>query len=400
MNSNQASSTGKTFVLLFAIWGIVPDIAEAQWKRHTIDSSSKGADGVRLGDFNGDGFQDVVTGWEEGGIVRVYENPGVENVRRPWPSVTVGKAPSVEDALFVDLDRDGNLDVVSCCEGKERTVFVHWAPAKAEDYLQAAAWKTESIPATRKKNSWMFAVPFDIDGQNGPDLFVGSKGTKAVVGWLESPANPRELEKWTFHKLESAGWIMSMRLFDVDRDGRKELLISDRKGKDRSVYYLRQDQANAKRWTRVNLHEKKFEYMFMDAIQLGESTRYAIATRNGQVVMIEHEPRSRRETKIPNPFGVQNGKAVAWGDIDLDGELDIVHTANTGARPASPGKPGVCWMKRDAKRWKSTSISGAAGRKFDRIELIDLDRDGDLDVLTCEEVDQLGVIWYENPIKP
>ena len=29
--------------------------------------------------------------------------------------------------------------------------------------------------------------------------------------------------------------------------------------------------------------------------------------------------------------------------------------------------------------------------------LADLDGDGDLDVLTCEEVGNLGVIWYENP---
>ena len=28
----------------------------------------------------------------------------------------------------------------------------------------------------------------------------------------------------------------------------------------------------------------------------------------------------------------------------------------------------------------------------------DLDDDGDLDVITCEETSNLGVIWYENPL--
>lgn len=37
------------------------------------------------------------------------------------------------------------------------------------------------------------------------------------------------------------------------------------------------------------------------------------------------------------------------------------------------------------------------GEKFDRIELLDLDGDGDPDLLTCEERENLGVIWYENP---
>jgi len=52
--------------------------------------------------------------------------------------------------------------------------------------------------------------------------------------------------------------------------------------------------------------------------------------------------------------------------------------------------------------WESHELSGPEGSKFDRIELIDLDGDGDLDVLTCEEnyginSKGLGVIWYENP---
>ena len=52
--------------------------------------------------------------------------------------------------------------------------------------------------------------------------------------------------------------------------------------------------------------------------------------------------------------------------------------------------------------WIDHEISGPAGSKFDRIELIGLDGDGDLDVLTTEENDGpdslgMGVIWYENP---
>ena len=45
------------------------------WPRHTIDATSRGADGARLGDVNRDGRPDLVTGWEEGGVVRVYLPP-------------------------------------------------------------------------------------------------------------------------------------------------------------------------------------------------------------------------------------------------------------------------------------------------------------------------------------
>jgi hypothetical protein len=66
-------------------------------------------------------------------------------------------------------------------------------------------------------------------------------------------------------------------------------------------------------------------------------------------------------------------------------------------------RSGVSWFKPDGgqtrESWTHHDISGSAGEKFDLIELLDLDGDGDLDVITCEEKDNLGVIWYENPIR-
>ena len=77
--------------------------AREPWMRHTIDNSSQGADGVRLEDVNTDGLPDLVTPWEEGGLVRVYIHPGAAKVNRPWPHVTVGHVASPEDAVFVDI---------------------------------------------------------------------------------------------------------------------------------------------------------------------------------------------------------------------------------------------------------------------------------------------------------
>ena len=129
----------------------MPFIVNGEWERHTIDQSSRGADGVRLQDVNGDGLMDIATGWEEGGQVKVYLHPGHQKVRQPWPSVIVGEVPSPEDAVFMDVDGNGMVDVVSSCEGKTRSVFVHWAPQHSKDYLDAKQWKTTTIPCVKKK---------------------------------------------------------------------------------------------------------------------------------------------------------------------------------------------------------------------------------------------------------
>src|SRR5262245_32422421 len=82
----------------------------APWPRHTIDASSVGADGVKLADVNRDGLRDIITGWEEGGEVRLYLNPGPAQNRQPWPRLRLGQVRSPEDAVLADLDGDGMLD--------------------------------------------------------------------------------------------------------------------------------------------------------------------------------------------------------------------------------------------------------------------------------------------------
>ena len=81
----------RCWLILFLVVLTAPASLSADpWKRHTIDQSSRGADGVRVADVNGDGQLDLVTGWEEGGVIRVYLNPGAKQSQRPWPAVTVG----------------------------------------------------------------------------------------------------------------------------------------------------------------------------------------------------------------------------------------------------------------------------------------------------------------------
>ena len=385
-----------------------------QWSRHTIDSADKaagklGADGVRLADFNGDGLLDITTGWEQGGAIVVYQNPGPTKAKSAWPSVTVGKVRSPEDAVFVDLDGDGNLDVVSSCEGKDRTMYIHWAPAKRTDYLRPSAWVTEPIPATKQKQSWMFAEPAQIDGRTGIELFVSSKGANGSIGWLKLPTDrqqARKVSQWQFIKLRDAGWVMTLKALDMDGDGDSDLLFSDRKGKKRGVSWLenpgREKVSSRGEWKEHVLGGREHEVMFLAVGDLNHDGVWDIVcpTRNTEILMFERNGNEWQIHSTPNPFGVAHGKAVAIGDIDKDGRNDLFHVTNTGRNRELPGatwishRPDKPW----SAKWNVTDVSGSVGVKFDLVELVDLDGDGDLDAITCEEVDNLGVFWFENPL--
>lgn len=374
------------------------------WKLHIIDGSSRGADGVRLADVNGDGLMDIATGWEEGGITKVYLHPGHARARENWPSVAVGKTRSVEDAVFADLDGDGRVDVVSCCEGKEKTVYFHWAPAKQADYMHAECWKQEPLVASQGKMMWMYAEPVQLDGKNGIDLMVGAKSKQAHVGWFESPADPRVSKDWKWHPLEDVGWIMSIVAEDMDGDGDSDILITDRKGKNQSCRWLENPGPGASQqqpWRSHPVGGVDREIMFLvQADYDGDGLKDVLSCAKEKEVLffrrLDKAGKRWEEKGIPYPDNTGRAKAVAAGDIDLDGKMDLI----VDCESADPPKSGMVWMSGSDSQWHE--VSGPDGIKYDRIELIDLDGDGDLDAMSCEErhnKDGLGVFWYENPVK-
>lgn len=347
-------------VLLLLLPWIVS--AAEPWTRHVIDNSSRGADGVRLYG------RDIVTGWEEGGLVKVYRYPGAEKTRGPWPAETAGRVGSPEDALFADLDGDGAQDVLSASEGKTRSLQVHWAPK----------WQTEVVPPSTGMMQWMFSAVLD------PRRAVSAgKGPGAALGIWELPSNARELAQWKWTPLRPVGWIMSIIPRDMDGDGDTDILFSDRRGARSGVYWL-----EAPSWKEHTVGAVGREVMFIAA----EGKEILAAVKEREIHWFHADGSVE---VIPMPATTGTAKAVRLADLDRDGQPEIVFSCEQ----TPDGASGVMGMKRKAANWEAFPISGAPGRKYDLIELMDVDQDGDVDVITCEETTNLGVIWFENPLR-
>lgn len=411
-----------------------PQIAGDPWKMHVIDNEGRGSDGTKLMDINGDGLPDITTAWEEDGSTRVYLNPGPGKAHQPWPKVIVGRTPSAEDALFVDLDGDGHVDVVTATEGKSRRMYVHWAPTRPSDFSEARAWDQATLPATIDVTHWMYAQAMNLDGRHGIDLVVGGKAGvrpneekagRSMLAWLESPSNPRDLAAWRLHPLVEAGWIMSIESEDMDGDGDRDILYSDRYGSTRGVYWLENPGAQAvaagaswKKHPIGAVEAQQVMFLRVGDIDGDKLKDIVVGIKNGLQADIREDPHLHSGIMILRrldatgdrwtssvmsvPANAGNIKGVAIGDIDQDGKTDIVATSEG----ASGARIGVYWLENHifpaGTNWEARNIAGAPGIKFDLVHLLDLDADGDLDVLTNEEREGrkgLGVVWYENPTR-
>jgi len=376
------------------------------WTLHIIDNTSGGADGVRIEDINSDGLKDIATGWEEGGVTKIYLHPGYEKVKQLWPSIQVGRTRSVEDAVFADVDRDGFFDVISCCEGDFRRMNIHWGPSSNRNYAKAALWKTDPISSSTNRMQWMFCYPLQVDKKDGVELVAAGKNNQAEIGWFQVPENPHDMDLYKWHSISSVGWVMSIFPYDMDNDQDMDIVISDRKGELRGCRWLENPgigPGQTQQWKNHFIGGRDSEVMFMtiaDYDQDGVDDVLAAAKPN-KIFLFKRNDNTKiewEESLFYFPENTGTAKAVAVGDLNHDGRKDIVFSCEK----ADSGKSGVMGMSFLNNKWIYFDISGKKGIKFDRIELLDLDGDGDLDILTTEERENnygLGVIWYENPLK-
>lgn len=377
----------------------------AAWERFTIDDKYRGADGVRMADANGDGQLDLVTGWEESGLTRVYLHPGPLQVKSPWPAVTIGQTPSVEDAVWVDLNGDSHLDVLTSCEGKEQSLW--WHVCHGDDWLQAENWRTEVIPASRQLTRWMFATPISdppSSASRETRVFLGSKNPNGMVAMLRAPLE-REPPEWTITPLAAAEWIMSLEALDVDGDGDIDCLYTDRKGDQSGLYWL--ENRGDDTWPRHLIGGLGREVMFVSVLPPAADAplQVVVAVKPHEVFWFSAQDSTGKQWSLeiialPQTERIGNAKGIAVGDLDMDGVAEIVFSCEGADAP----KSGVVYFKRDRAngQWQLRDVSGPAGIKFDLLQLVDLDGDGDLDILTCEEREGglgLGLIWYANPLR-
>ncbi len=359
------------------------------WAMHVISDIGDGHDGTRIADVNGDGLMDVVTGCEESHDVIVCLHPGHDGVRSKWPQVVVGKCKGVEDAVFVDLDADGNVDVVACCESNQ--VIVCWAPKHKDDYLDAAKWRQEPIPAA-KGGSMMFCVPVQVDGRNGVDLVIGGKKNSGIY-WLESPADPRDLSSYKKHPIGKGRWIMSLFWRDMDGDGDGDVCYTDRThlawlqnpgiGPEQSQPWRRHmlDGQSQEKADNLGLN-----FRFMDMIDFdGDGLEDIVAPSRPGTIFYRRLDKSGTnwEQHTIAPIGP---KAVAAADLNGDGRMEVVSSYPYHI------------FKYEADSYEPTilPIMDHNIGKADLVKLLDLDGDGDVDVLSSSERSDT-IFWLENP---
>lgn len=354
-------------VFALSVAGATARAAELRFRHHFIDSELPGGSWGQTGlvDIDGDGDLDFVTG-RSGGEIRWYE---FQTAAQWVPHPVTDRSPSDVGAAFVDVDRDGHVDIVA-------------GGAWFRNPGKSTAGKWPAHVFDQDLSRVHDVVAGDIDGDGHPD--IATMSDRNDVRWYRIADDPQKPWKKTrIGPSVHAGICLG----DLDRDGDLDVVRS-------RAWFENID--SGKRWeqhafTRIPWSVDK---------SYPDSSRSRVADMNGDgrpdVVMTEaeiagarvawfeapEEPR-KEDWKAhilphsdPTPRGPYHSLAVA--DFDNDGDLDIF----TGEMEH---------LGRSPHRWFIWENSGDGSKFTERVILDkglgtheavvgDVDGDGDIDI--------------------
>ena len=266
-----------------------------------------------------------------------------------------------------DINGDGRTDaVVACSDG----------PLAWYAYPQ---W-TRSVLAAEGHTGALALGDLDRDGDM--DVTVGT-------AWFENPrlpgGNPATVP-WTAHPIGSVS-NREVAVGDLDRDGKLDVVLRGETGSTVTLFrqsgprsWLRRDLASGGGTQGLALADLDKDG-FLDIVVGGrwlKNPRRKILSR----------PWQRRSFGSWSPEA-----ALDVGDLNGDGRPDVVMTVAEG-----PGK--VSWFENPAKpgkaRWKERVIDPGPLDSAQGVSVADLDRDGDLDVVTSEIRGEGRLLVYLN----
>lgn len=361
-------------------FGTVEQHVDQAWTRHTIQAGSapggsyRGADGVAA--FMINGALAVAAPWEQSSKVTVSV-AGVDPTQ-PWTTTIVGSNSAAEGVAVADLDADGYTDVVSAGQGC--FVKIHFG---------GATWTTVTIAAASGLQQWMQLAIADFDADGRLDIAAGGRlGAAPSISWFKAPANARDGAAWIRSVVAAADWTMSLVAVDVDSDGDTDLVASNRTSPKGTTWY-----ENGAAWAPRTVSTLPCDPQMLSLAHVGGAP---LAVVDGNKTTLTMRRPGWGGTWIAQPIALPSNvgdyHASAIADVDGDNEPDLVLAF--AAVPS--GSSGVVWLRGPAFTERN-EIGGTEGSKFDDLALVDVDGDGDLDVVTSEQADQLGVVWYENP---
>jgi hypothetical protein len=361
--------------------------------------------GAAVGDYDNDGRPDLyVTAW---GPNVLFHNNGDGTFTDVTGAAGAGDERWSTSATFFDYDRDGRLDVfvanyIDFTVAGNKKCF---DAVGARDYCRPTVYPsvpdrllhnegggrfkdvTESAGILKADGPGLGVVAADFDGDDWPDLYVANDGTANQL-WInrrDGTLEDRGLLSGTAYNAEGLPeGSMGVAAEDIDADGDLDLFVTNLPREAATLYINQgngffQDTTGAWGLAASTAPFTGFGTAFFDYDNDGWLD---LLVANGAVANVEtlrgqpypfgerslllHNERGRRFEEVAGWAGPASarrevGRGAAFGDIDNDGDIDVLVTNNNG--------PARLFLNetRPERPWAAVRLRGGPGENSEGI---------------------------------
>jgi hypothetical protein len=325
------------------------------------------AEDVTIADANGDGWPDVLVACELAHLIYFQNPAAKHRETswaRSIPPITQDRGSYIR-AFFADFEQDGRPEVVAANKGEQdpaldtterNNVSIYLLP---EEPLKGRLWREQLLGKFRIPIN---SEPVDLDRDGDLDVVAGSRGEGRIV-WFENLGNLVFQE----HGIAPSDPLpadirfidgFNMDYADIDGDGQIDIVLN---AWFNHILWLRQPESPASPWQITAMGDTAPDWLV--SVRLGDidgdgdldafSGGYSRGPRDkdgpevdansplGRIVWFENQGAGRSWTRH-DISRRKRGMYDKWlmRDLDGDGDLDVI-----GTRGNSAPYDGVIWLE-------------------------------------------------------
>lgn len=292
---------------------------------------------LALGDVDGDGWDEIVLGADE---VYVWNHDGTENLDGDGNSQSLGPITGLASQFepggvaLAELDGEAGLEIIvgDHGEGYARINVFRW------DGTQAPGWPKSTYGLTGTDWNWATPAVGDIDGDGDLEIVVVTLNGR-VWAWhhdgtevRDGDGNPATDGVFYFRAGADYEWSLAgPALADLDQDGARDIIFGTRNDSsgNRYLYAVRYDGTDV----------AGFPYQTGGAIVChpavgdldGDGTKEIVFFNTWSSVVVLRQDGSMYPgfpSNLGVTFSINYVSSPGLGDVDGDGELEILLAAN------------------------------------------------------------------------